>query len=179
MPVRRERRVAFVHCAGGSQLREDVSRDELPHDCNKIKELYPEGINACTFGCLGGGTCVAACRRNAIEIRDGVAHVLRSRCVGCGLCVRACPQHIISLELPQSTISVRCSNSDKAPVARKACKNSCIGCGVCERNCPADAIHVVDGHAQINEDNCLACGMCATKCPRGAIHDHRGIFTVE
>lgn len=179
MAIRRPRKVAVIHCAGGSPLRDGVVREDLPHDCNEILTLHPDGITLCAFGCLGGGTCAAACRRDAIVVEGDVARVLRGRCVGCGLCAKACPHHLITLEPAENTIQVRCSNQSKAPQARKECKNSCIGCGICERSCPAGAIHVIDGRAQIDGEQCLACGMCATKCPRGAIHDGRGIFTVE
>ncbi|HEY9075239.1 MAG TPA: 4Fe-4S binding protein [Anaerolineaceae bacterium] len=46
----------------------------------------------------------------------------------------------------------------------------CIGCGTCEESkvCFADAIHVVDGIAQISPD-CRGCGRCVETCPAEAI----------
>jgi ferredoxin len=176
----RRKMVAVVRCGGGTALREGVSRDELPEGCDRILELHPEGINACRFGCLGGGSCVAACRKHAISIGEvGVARVDRSACVGCGLCAKACPQRLIALVPPENAIQPACSNEDAGPVARKECTGSCIGCGLCERACPAGAVHVVDGHAVIDQNACVACGMCAVTCPRGAIRDAAGIFAVR
>lgn len=42
-------------------------------------------------------------------------------------------------------------------------KDVCIGCGLCEENCPFDAIAVVDGKAEVN-DNCTLCGTCVDHC---------------
>ena len=40
---------------------------------------------------------------------------------------------------------------------------ACIGCGLCEENCPFDAIEVIEGKAQVN-DNCTLCGTCVDHC---------------
>ena len=173
------RKIAFVRCRGGSPLREGIDRDALPADCAAIAEQFNEGISACSYGCLGGGTCVSACRLGAISIDSyGPPEVDRTKCVGCGLCVRACPQGLISLVEPDANIQVKCSNKDIAKSARDACGNSCIACRMCERNCPADAIHVIENVAVIDTAKCISCGMCAAKCPRGAIRDLHGIITL-
>ncbi len=49
---------------------------------------------------------------------------------------------------------------------------ACIGCGVCEENCAFDAIHVVDGIAEVN-DNCTLCGSCVDECEAEALHIER------
>jgi electron transfer flavoprotein alpha subunit len=46
--------------------------------------------------------------------------------------------------------------------------DACIGCGLCEANCAFDAIHVVDGIAEVNE-NCKLCGGCVDVCEVGAL----------
>jgi electron transfer flavoprotein alpha subunit len=46
--------------------------------------------------------------------------------------------------------------------------DACIGCGLCEENCAFDAIHVVDGIAEVNE-SCNLCGGCVDFCEVGAI----------
>ena len=179
--AKRMPRVACVHCVGTTALLDGIVREELPHDCAAIKAAHPEGIGVCSWGCLGGGSCEAACPFGAIHVdaERHVAQVDRKKCRGCGKCVAACPQHLISLAPAANVIQVRCSNQDRGPAARKACPNSCIGCGVCERVCPMGAVRVIDGRAVIDDEKCVACGMCATKCPRGAIHDANGIMAVR
>ncbi len=46
--------------------------------------------------------------------------------------------------------------------------DACVGCGLCEANCAFDAIHVVDGIAEVNE-NCTLCGSCVDSCDAGAL----------
>ncbi len=46
--------------------------------------------------------------------------------------------------------------------------DACIGCGLCDENCAFDAIHVVDGIAEVNE-NCTLCGGCVDFCEVGAL----------
>ena len=178
--MKRKKHIAVVHCAGGARLNEGIDRASLPKDCSQIMEQYPDGILSCSYGCLGGGSCVAACRLHALSINEkGVAEVDREICVGCGLCVKACPKHLIRLEAPEGTIQPKCSNEQKAAEAGKACTSSCIGCKICEKYCPSDAIHVIGFHAVIDREKCIACGMCATKCPRGVLHDADGIFAAK
>lgn len=178
--MKRKKHIAVVHCAGGARLNEGIDRASLPKDCSQIMEQYPDGILSCSYGCLGGGSCVAACRLHALSINEkGVAEVDREICVGCGLCVKACPKHLIRLEAPEGSIQPKCSNEQKAAEAGKACTSSCIGCKICEKYCPSDAIHVIGFHAVIDREKCIACGMCATKCPRGVIHDADGIFAAK
>ena len=178
--MKRKKKVAVVHCYGGSKILSGIDRLELKGDCTEILKLYPKGIHACSYGCLGGGSCVNACKLHAISFnKNGAAVVSGELCVGCGLCVKACPQQIIRLEPAENTIQSRCSNPSDAKTSREACALSCIGCGICEKNCPAGAAHVVDGYVVIDQEKCIACGMCAVKCPRGVIRDANGIFTSD
>ena len=105
--AKRMPRVACVHCVGGTALLDGIVREELPHDCAAIKAAHPEGIGVCSWGCLGGGSCEAACPFGAIHV-DAERHVAlvdRGKCRGCGKCVAACPQHLISLAPAANVIS--------------------------------------------------------------------------
>ena len=97
------------------------------------------------------------------------------KCRGCGVCVAACPKHIIKLIPYDSSHWVGCMSVEKGAVTRKQCQVGCIGCHLCEKNCPADAIHVIDNHAVIDEEKCLACGRCVTVCPKHVIVDKLGV----
>ena len=52
----------------------------------------------------------------------------------------------------------------------KQCEFGCMGLGSCVKACAFDAIHVVDGVAQVDEALCTGCGACARVCPKGIIH---------
>jgi dihydroorotate dehydrogenase (NAD+) catalytic subunit len=45
----------------------------------------------------------------------------------------------------------------------------CNGCALCEGSCAYDAIHVVEGKAELDEERCTNCGLCITRCRPGAL----------
>ena len=47
--------------------------------------------------CEGCGTCVEACKGNALSLQNGKATVDPDRCVFCGYCARVCPQFCIKV----------------------------------------------------------------------------------
>lgn len=54
--------------------------------------------------CVACGCCAKVCRKNAIQIINGVyALIDTEKCVGCGLCVKECPASIITLSEVSST----------------------------------------------------------------------------
>lgn len=57
-------------------------------------------------------------------------------------------------------------SSEKPAVDRDAC----IGCETCLAACAHDAIHMIDGCANIATDKCTGCGRCIAVCPSEAIH---------
>ena len=178
------RKTAVVQCAGGCrtglavQGGKEAEDDRMQYrDCADAALKLPEDLSLCRWGCLGLGSCVEACRLNAVFINSsGTAEVDRSRCVGCGLCVKACPRHLIRLTGPEYHIYPACVSKASGPETRKECAAGCIACGICVKNCPADAIRLEENHAVIDEEKCISCGMCAVKCPRGVIRDYDGIF---
>ncbi|MBN2539896.1 MAG: 4Fe-4S binding protein [Bacilli bacterium] len=46
--------------------------------------------------CIGCGDCLSSCPFDAIEMRDGLAHVIEDKCKGCMACRRSCPVQAIS-----------------------------------------------------------------------------------
>ena len=168
--MKRKKNIAVVHCSGGAKQNEGIDFAALPKDCNQILEQYPDGIHSCSYGCLGGGSCVAACKLHALTINEkGVAEVDRDQCVGCGLCVKACPKHLIELVPYKAEHLVQCSSHDKGPAVKKVCTAGCIGCTLCTKQCEFDAIHMENNVAVIDYEKCTNCGKCAAKCPAKVI----------
>ena len=163
-----EKQVAHVLCNGGEASVKNFEYVGL-HDCVAATKVAG-GLTACSFGCMGFGTCVAACQFDAIHINEqGVAEVDKEKCTNCGACREACPRKLI-VEVPyKQKVFVNCSNKEKGPAVTKVCANSCIACGMCERTCKFDAIHVVNNVAVIDYTKCKNCTMCAKACPRNAI----------
>ena len=146
-----EKQVAHVLCNGGEASVKNFEYVGL-HDCVAATKVAG-GPTACSFGCMGFGTCVAACQFDAIHINEqGVAEVDKEKCTNCGACREACPRKLI-VEVPyKQKVFVNCSNKEKGPAVTKVCANSCIACGMCERTCKFDAIHVINNVAVIDYD---------------------------
>jgi len=161
--------VAFVKCAGTTSLAKSNYKYEGIHDCNAISMMAGSGPKACTYGCLGYGSCVAACPFDAIDIAEGIAKIDPNKCVACGLCVPKCPKNLIEIVPDDSKVRVQCNSNDTGPVVRKHCSAGCISCKLCERNCPHDAIHVIDNLARVDYAKCTLCGICVEKCPTDVI----------
>ena len=182
MAQMRKRKIAIVQCLGGctSQAADMEDKTRLAGgDCMQRLE-EEKGGTVCHWGCSGGGTCVAVCRRDAIHINGrGTAEVEPEKCVGCGLCAKACPRGLIRITDAQYNIYPACVSRDEGAQTRQICGAGCIACGICVRNCPVEAVSIVENHAVIDEEKCIACGMCAVKCPRGVIRDYNGIFTIR
>ena len=163
-----ERQVAFVRCNGGVNAKKRFDYVGV-HDCLSATKVAA-GPLECNFGCLGFGSCVAACQFGAMSIGpNGAAVVDPDKCTACMACANACPRHLITSVPVSKKVHVACANQDKGKAAMSVCANSCIGCGMCQRTCKFDAIHVVNNVAVIDYTKCKGCTMCAKACPRNAI----------
>ena len=158
-------RRAVVLCRGGREDCPDrFTYAGLP-DCRAANRLAG-GPKACEYGCLGLGTCAAACPFGAIRMNERGLPEIGPECTGCGLCVRACPRGIIPLVPADRPVTViACRNRQRGAEVRKICRVGCLGCGLCARNCPEKAITVTENLAVIDPERCTGCGLCLERCP--------------
>ena len=181
-PVEVTRQIAMVRCSGYKQY-DDAGNQiagvrmkgsyEGIRDCLAASRVAGAGPVACKFGCLGYGSCVAACEYDAIHIVDGVAKVDMEKCVGCMACAAKCPRHLIVPIRYGTDVTIACASTAKGPVTMRACTAGCIGCGKCVKICPQKAIKLDGFLATIDYSKCVSCGLCATVCPKNLIVDHR------
>lgn len=166
------RKAAYVHCCGTAEHCQPKYRYEGIQSCNEAAILSGGGFKSCAYGCLGYGSCVAACKFDAIHIENGIAVVNTDACVACGACINACPKHLIDLVTVQEvpTAKVDCSNKDRGKDVKAVCDTGCIGCSLCVRNCPNKAITMDGAIPKIDTSLCTGCGACAEKCPSKVIH---------
>lgn len=163
------KQVSFVKCNGGSSKSTFLYDYYGINDCASIIQLAGGGSKSCTYGCLGGGSCVNACMFGAITIIDGIAFIDKEKCTACGKCIAACPKKIIELVPYSNDVLVVCNSKDNGKTVRSHCTVGCIGCKMCEKVCEFDAIHVDNFLAKIDYDKCTMCNACALKCPSKTI----------
>ncbi len=53
--------------------------------------------------------------------------------------------------------------------SNKLCTFACIGMGNCAKACKFDAMHVVNGVAQVDRSKCVGCGACVDACPKDIV----------
>lgn len=162
-----ERFVAHVHCSGGLNAKRKFNYEGL-HDCLSASKLAGGPLD-CKYGCLGYGSCVAACPYDAMAVENGVAVVHAENCKACGKCVAACPKNLIHIVSDKQDVFISCNSLDKGADLRKFCNIGCIGCGICVKKCPEGAITVKDNLARIDYAKCTNCGLCVSVCPRKLI----------
>ena len=160
--------VAHVMCEGLQASAEFSGMYEGIHDC-RAAHLVGQVDRVCSYGCIGLGTCVEACPFDAIDVYDGIAHIIPEKCVACGKCVDACPRDLIDLIPKGRRVFVPCMSLDAGKVVTKVCEIGCIGCKKCVKVCPSDAIIFGDNLAAVDYDRCTMCYECVVACPRDII----------
>lgn len=159
--------VAVVHCKGGDDCNTKY-RYKGYYSCES-EELFAGGNKACPYGCLGLGSCSAACPYNAVEVKDGVSVIRTEKCRSCGACITKCPKKIIGRIPASATVYIGCSSACKGKEVMGACKKGCIACGKCARTCKAGAIEMINNIPVIDYSKCIGCNECAAACPRKCI----------
>ena len=168
-------------------------------DEDKVREI-------CGYGCIGCGDCERACPQGAISIIENHAVIDYEKCVGCVACTVKCKKKIIVdtlhdlTKVKEKVAFVKCRGGfkpnmkykelgyeDCAEVAKNVnpkdyelCTTGCIGFGNCTKVCRYDAIHVVDGTAEVDPEKCVGCKDCTYACPKGLIEmvPYKGIKMV-
>ena len=159
---------AQVMCSGTCDIAKKKYEYDGIDDCIAANKLCG-GEKKCPYGCIGHGTCIRACKFDAIHIVDGIATVDQSKCTGCGACASSCPKQIIKLIPHDAKHWVGCMSIDKGAEAMKYCTRACIGCKKCEKVCPTGAVTCVGFLASIKYEDCINCGECVKNCPRKII----------
>lgn len=104
--------------------------------------------NACR-GCAAQ-SCVLACPRQAITVRDGRSAIDPAHCVSCGKCKEVCAFNAVL----------------RVPIP-------------CEEACPVEAIvRGPSGKQEIRHELCIACGKCMQACPFGAVAEQSEVVEV-
>ncbi len=160
---------AFVKCSGNSNNAKQKGEYYGIMDCKEAMVTPGAGSKSCEFGCLGLGSCVKACKFDAMAIVNGIVKVDENACVGCGACAKACPKGVIELMAATEFIRVACNSKNKLKEVKETCSVGCITCGLCEKSCPQKAITFENNLPKIDEEKCVRCLVCIQKCPTNAL----------
>lgn len=139
--------IATVQCRGGKAEAVERFVYQGISDCTAA-QMIDGGNKACSYGCLGLGSCAKACPFDAIEMSDnGLPLIIAEKCTGCGICVKTCPRNIITLLPTTQKIFVGCVSQDKGKAVKAVCTVGCTGCSLCSRpkTTPSGAIEM-DGN---------------------------------
>ncbi len=158
----------IVHCRAHKDDKTFYAEYEGFQSCTAANALA--NVQACAFGCLGYGDCVAACKFDALHIVDGLATVDYNKCTGFTACSKACPRNLIQM-VPfshENMMVVACRNRETGKVTRSVCKVGCIACGICAKQ--SDLFKVEDNLSRIDyavyapgEKTDAAMNKCPTK----------------
>lgn len=163
--------VAFVKCKGDCSSAKEKYQYYGVMDCRQAAVAPGSGSKACSFGCLGLGSCVTACNFDSIQIKDGIAIINQNTCTGCSACIQICPKNVIDLVPASKSVRIACNSNDKGKSVKDSCSAGCIGCTICAKNCPEGAITMVKDLPVIDFNKCTQCKVCVAKCPTKAIVD--------
>src|SRR3972149_3986854 len=159
--VAKDPEVAVVRCSGSFEHRPRINHYNGASSCAVAANLY-DGDTGCSYGCLGLGDCVRACKFDAMYMdeKTGLPVVIDDNCTALGACVKACPKNIIELRKKNKKdrkIFVSCINEDKGGIAKKNCSVACTGCTKCFKVCPYEAITMGNFLAYIDPVKCRLC----------------------
>lgn len=161
--------VAVLHCCGGKKAKDKFKYEGIK-DCIAAN-LVQGGQKACSYGCLGFGTCVRACPFGALGMDEttGLPVVDELKCRACGNCVAICPKKLFTLVPQTAKIYVACISCDIGKIVMQVCGVGCIACKKCENACVHGAMKVVDNLARIDYSKCNGCLECVRVCPTKVI----------
>ncbi|MCI9467582.1 MAG: RnfABCDGE type electron transport complex subunit B [Ruminiclostridium sp.] len=120
-----------------------------------VKGIAP--VNACAPGGAELAKNIGAIM--GVEVEEGAKKVAQVMCTGGGK--DKTRYDYVGLE---SCLAV--SRVSSGPLQ---CAYGCLGGGDCVDACLFDAIHIVNGVAEVDLEKCVACGACVTACPRNII----------
>jgi Na+-translocating ferredoxin:NAD+ oxidoreductase RNF subunit RnfB len=164
------RRVARLHCAGGSDVAGSQAEYRGLPTCAAAAAVAGGG-KGCTWGCLGLADCVRVCDFAAIRMSEtGIPIVDPVKCTACGDCVEACPKGLFELLPVEYPLLVQCRNLLNGDAVLAECKVACTACGKCVQDAAPGLISVASGLAAIDYDHIAqAEERAVSRCPTGAI----------
>ena len=166
-----DKMVAHVLCNGGTNAVKNFEYRGVNDCLAATKVLRRRRSRPARYGCLGFGSCVAACKFDAIHVgENGVAVVDKEKCTNCGACREACPRQLI-VEVPYSQEGVRqLLQQGQGPRRHQGLRQLAASAAACA-SAPVSSTPSTWSTTWPSSTTakCKSCTMCAKACPRNAI----------
>ncbi len=164
------KRVARLHCAGGSDVAFARAEYRGVRTCAAAAAVA-SGAKGCAWGCLGLGDCARVCDFDAIAMNDmGLPVVDVDKCTACGDCVDACPKDLFTIMPVDHHLLVQCRNLRVGDDILEDCRVACTACGKCVVDAAVGLVSVATGVAVIDYSKVeLEDPRAVERCPTGAI----------
>lgn len=126
-----EKRVARLHCAGGTNVAIQLA-EYRGHETCRSAAAVGGGTKGCRYGCLGFGDCEEVCIFDAIIMGPtGLPIVDVDKCTACGDCVDICPKGLFDMPPLSHKLIVQCKSELEGDEMLDLCKVACTACGKC------------------------------------------------
>ncbi len=164
------KRVARLHCAGGSNVAIQMSEYQGHQSC-RAAAAVGGGSKGCRYGCLGYGDCFDVCDFDAIRMDEyGIPVVDVDKCTACGDCVDICPKNLFELLPVDQKLLVQCKSELEGDEIIDLCKVACTACARCVLDAPQGLLKMKKNLPAFNAElQHLQSPEATLRCPTGAI----------
>ncbi len=165
-----EKRVARLHCAGGTNVAIQMA-DYQGHRTCRAAAAVGGGTKGCRYGCLGFGDCETACTFGAIRMApNGLPLVDLDKCTACPDCTNVCPKGLFEVLPISHKLIVQCRSELEGDDMLELCKVGCTACGKCVADAPQGLLKLKRNLPVLNPELLhLQSPDAVQRCPTGAI----------
>lgn len=165
-----EKRVARLHCAGGTNVAIQMAEYEGHRTC-RAAVAAGGGTKGCRYGCLGFGDCEEVCTFDAIRMGPtGLPVVDVDKCTACPDCTNICPKGLFEVLPISNKLIVQCQSELEGDDMLELCKVGCTACGKCVADAPQGVLTMKNNLPVLNAELLhLQSPDAIQRCPTGAI----------
>lgn len=165
-----EKRVARLHCAGGTNVAIQMAQYRGLETC-RAAAAVGGGTKGCRYGCLGFGDCETVCTFDAIKMGPtGLPIVDIDKCTACDDCVIVCPMGLFEILPLSHHLIVQCKSELEGDEMLALCSVGCNGCSRCVADAAPGLLKMKNNLPVLNPELLHLQSPDATlRCPTGAI----------
>ena len=165
-----EKRVARLHCAGGTNVAIQMAEYQGLRTC-RAAAAVGGGTKGCRYGCLGFGDCEEVCTFDAIKMGPTELPIVDvENCTACDDCVEVCPMDLFEILPLSHHLIVQCKSELEGDEMLALCSVGCNGCTKCVADAAQGLLKMKNNLPALNPELLHLQAPDATqRCPTGAI----------